>query len=180
METPADVMRIARQVVDILYTACDYRGRRPVKAQLTYESRGKARLAYDSFTPEDLARIMEVCGFKVEEASDDEDAPVLRAVRRGIVTSITCDDRVPDQRLFQRAILTTDLDLPPEDFGAITEAVRAQIGEPEAMHLGTSLVFDGGVTVQRILDWDAMTWTSRREARRRTKGVIVRKDGKVH
>jgi hypothetical protein len=127
---------------------------------------------------------MEAGGFRVEEADDDENESVLRAVRRGIVTTVTCTDRVPDQRLFRRARLTADLELPPADLHAIKEAVQAQIGEPDAMHLGTLLVFDGGVTVQwvvdRVMEWDDMTWSSRKAARRRKKAGRLRKDARVH
>jgi hypothetical protein len=184
LHTPADAVRIARTVVDIFYAGFDYRGLQPVEAQMVYESRAEVRLAYDSFTPEDLAKIIAGCGFRVAVVDDDEDAPVLRAVRRGIVTTISCADRVPDQHLFRSAVLTSGIDVPPDDVRAARDAAHVPLNEPDAMQLAATLVFDGGVTVdwvvQRIQDWDGATWSSRKDALRRRKPRSVRKDVRVH
>jgi hypothetical protein len=185
VRTPADATRIAQTVVDIFYAGFDYRWLRPIKAKMAYESRADMRFAYDSFTPEDLSKIFDGCGFSVEQFNDDEDAPALRAVRRGIVTTITCADRVPDQHLFQRAILTSVVEVPPEDARAAREAVeRATGAQPDSMEVGTTLVFEGGVTVgwvmRRIQDWDDMTWSCRKDARRRRNARAKRQVGPVH
>lgn len=181
----ADVISVARTVVDICCAGFDYRGLQPVRVTIGYESRAEVRLAYDSFTPEDLSKIATQCGFHVEVADNDEDAPVLRAVRRGITTSIHCADRVPDQHLFRQVMLTSDVELPPGSAGAAADAVaRAAGGPPDSMQLGKTLTFNGGVTVawlmQRIQEWDAMTWSCRKEARRRGAGVRRRPRKTVH
>ena len=184
VRTPADAARIAKAVVDVFHAGFDYRGLKPVKVTMAYESRADARFAYDSFTPEDLSKIMTSCGFQVSEIGEDENAPVLRAVRRGIVTTVSCVERVPDQHLFQRAMLTTDTELPPGPASAAREAIElAAGGPPESMQLGTTLVFEGGVTVEwvalRLQEWDALTRVCRADARRR-RNRVRRPRGSVH
>jgi hypothetical protein len=185
VRTPVEAARIARTVVDIFYAGFDYRGLQPVKVNMVYGSRAEARFAYDSFTPEDLSKILTSCNFRVEPIDDAEDAPVLRAVRRGIVTTVTCVDRVADQHLFQRAMLISDTEMSPEHARAAREAVEeAAGGPPESMQLGTTLVFEGGVTVawvvRRLQEWDAMTWACRKDARRRRSALVKRQTGLVH
>jgi hypothetical protein len=140
VRTAAEAARVAKTVVDIFHACFDYRGLQPVDAYMAYESRAESRLAYDGFTPEDLLRILAHVGFEATLVDDGDDAPVIGAVRAGIQTRITFADRVPDEWLFLRAVLTCD-----------DGAARREM----------ALLFDGGVTVEwvvrRLEDWDAMT-----------------------
>jgi hypothetical protein len=140
VRTAAEAARLARTVVDIFHACFDYRGQQPVDAYMAYESRAESRLVYDGFTPEDLLRILAHCGFAASLVDDREDAPVIRAVRAGVQTMVTFADRVADEWLFLRAVLTSDGATPPREM---------------------ALLFDGGVTVEwvvrRLEDWEGMT-----------------------
>jgi len=163
----ADATRIARAVVDICYDCFDYRGLRPVQAQMSYQSRGELELAYDSFTPEDLLKILIACGFRATAMDGDESAPVLCVSRRGIETTVMCLDRVEDRNLFQRAVLAADVDVPDSIAAAVATAARPVIDRvPDVIKMGTTLAFDGGVTVgwvmRRIQEWDQTMASSKR------------------
>jgi len=185
IRTPAEASRVARTVVDLMYAGFDYRGLKPVKVYTAYESRAESRFAYDSFTTDDLSKIFRGAGFKVQEVDGDEDVPVLRAVRRGITTSINPIDKVEDQQLFRRMVLTADIEVPPEGLNAAREAVvQAAGGPPDSVQVGTTLTFAGGVTVEwlvmRVQEWDQMTWRCRRDTRRRKAIPAAAKDATVH
>jgi hypothetical protein len=175
IRTPKQAARVAATVVDIMYAAFDYRGLHDVHAQLVYECRAALRLVYNGFTPEDLVKVFEACQFSAKVIDDDDDEPVVRVVRRGITTTITCTGALPDQRLYTAATLTASPDMPSGDFRAIRRLVDDAIGPAERVSFGTTLVFDGGVTVDwlvaRIQAWDAMTWSWRKEARRKARAA---------
>jgi hypothetical protein len=185
VQTAAEATRIARSVVDIFYTCFDYRGLSPIEAHLAYESRGEPNLAYDSFSPEDLIKILEACEFRITAMDGDEDAPVIRATRRGIETTITCVERVDDEHLYRHALLTADVEVPAEIAAAVTEAAVPVIdGAAGVIRLGTTMMFDGGVTVgwvvRRLEDWDAMMASSQTTVGPRA-GVKARRPSKrVH
>ena len=150
---------------------------------MAYESRAEPALTYDSFAPEDLLAILDACGFAAEVVDADESAPAIHAVRRGIRTTLVCTDRVDDEDVFHTAMLTSDVEVSPE----LADEVRAatapimQRATHTVMTLGTTLMFDGGVTVewvmQRLGEWDAMTWEARKTSR---KGKRAKADEKVH
>ncbi len=171
IRTPRQADRVAATVVDIMYAGFDYRGLRPVQAKLVYECRAELHPVYDGFTPEDLVKIFEACQFRAELVDDDDDRPVIRAVRRGITTTVTCREALPDQRLYTAATFTAGAYMPPADLRGARRAIEAAIGPPESMEFGTTLVFEGGVTVDwlvgRLQAWDDMTWGWRKEARRK-------------
>jgi hypothetical protein len=175
IRTPRQADRIAATVVDIMYAGFDYRGLRPVQAELVYECRAALRPVYEGFTPEDLARIFTACQFRAALIDDlvdsDDERPVIKAVRRGITTTVTCMGALPDQRLYTAATLTAGAYMPPADLRAVRRVLDAAIGPPDSLEFGTTLVFEGGVTVEwlvgRIQAWDDMTWAWRKEARRK-------------
>ena len=183
VQTAAEATRIARSVVDIFYNGFDYRGLSPIEAHLSYESRGEPALTYDNFSPEDLIKILEACDFRITAMDGDDDAPIIRAARRGIETTITCVERVDDEHLYRHALLTADVEVPPDIAAAVTDAAAAVIdGAPNVIRLGTTLMFDGGVTVgwvvRRLEDWEAMMQSSQTRVGRQVK---VRKPGRrVH
>ena len=75
--------------------------------------------------------------------------------------------------------------MPPDIAAAVTDAAAAVIdGAPNVIRLGTTLMFDGGVTVgwvvRRLEDWDAMMRSSQTRVGRQV-GVKARKPGRrVH
>jgi hypothetical protein len=176
----SDLTRFAEAVVDLLYEAFGYRGMQAIKAALAYETRAQMMFTYDSFTPGDLTRILLACGFEVVEIEGDDDLPVLRAMRRGITTYVHMVDRLPGEYLFQRAVLSAEVEVSPAQVRAASE-LNLDIGgeQPAALQVGTTLIFQGGVTASwiedRINEWDVMTWSTQRDARRARRRSVRRK-----
>lgn len=176
--TPQDVQRVAKDVFSIFYDGCDYRGVQPINAYLVFESRAELQPIYESFTPEDLEKILTVCGYRVAiEADDDEEEPgaVLRATRRGIVTQILLEEQEGEQNLYSRAVLLAESPMPPE----VARAVKEQFPDPDATLSARTFVkdvlnFDGGVTVEwvaaRFAEWDERLRSERRQVRADGKG----------
>ena len=99
---------------------------------------------------------------------------------------LVCTDHVGDEDLFHPVMLNSDVDVSPELADEVRPATLPTVQQTEAtvMTLGTTLMFDGGVTVewvmQRLREWDAMTWEARKTSRKR-KGAKGAKTGeKVH
>jgi hypothetical protein len=185
IRTESDVATVARRVVDVMFSAFDYRGLQPITAHLLYDTRAEPDFTYSSFTPEDLSKIFRACGFRVAAVDDGEDAPVLRAVRRGIETRVVCVDRVRDERLYQRVMLTSDVEAAPAAAeGALDAMAQATGGLPDSMQLGTTLIFEGGVTigwvVRRLHEWNEMTRSCRQNARRRRGRRAARVGETIH
>jgi hypothetical protein len=115
----------------------------------------------------------------------DDDTPIIRVSRRGIETTITCVERVEDEHLYRHALLTADVEVPPEIAAAVTEAAAPVVeGAPNVIKLGTSLMFDGGVTVgwvvRRLEDWDAMMRSSQTTVRPRVGAKARKPSRRVH
>ncbi len=185
VQTAAEATRIARSVVDIFYHCFDYRGLSPIEAHLAYESRGEPALAYDSFSPEDLIKILEACDFRLTAMDGDDHMPIIRAVRGGLETTITCVQRVDDEHLYRHALLTADVEVPPDIAAAVTGAAVPLVdGAPNVITLGTTLMFDGGVTVgwvvRRLEDWDAMMRSSQTTVHPRVEVKAKRPSRRVH
>jgi hypothetical protein len=184
--TPVHANQVARAVVDIFYACFDYRGLQALDGFMVYESRAVPDFTYDSFTPEDLLKILANCGFAAEVVDDNERAPVIHAVRRGTETRVVCTHRVEDERLFQTALLTSEVEVSPELADEVRDAAAPIVRQEDlpVMTLGTTLMFDGGVTVawvmQRLRDWDAMTWEARKTSRKRPGEGRRRTNDKVH
>jgi hypothetical protein len=174
IESPSDVYTLAREVADIFWTAFDYRGTAPVHVQLTHESRAELAPTLDSFTPEDVAKLLSIAGFRVDQgtakAESGDETPVLRCVKHGIASVVAFDDRVKKQNLYRRASFSAELMVP-------TSELEPGSFDPDATEEGTvestaSTVhaFDGGVTAQwllnRIAEWDLMLKVTRAKVRR--------------
>ena len=67
----------------------------------------------------------------------DDDAPIIRAARRGIETTITCVERVDDEHLYRHALLTADVEVPADIAAAVTDAAAAVVdGIPDGHQAG--------------------------------------------
>jgi len=174
LDSPAALTRVARAVVDIFYSAFDYRGAVPVVARLVSEGRAESRSAYEAFSPDDVSKIFEACGFKVFQVCPDgePDIPMLRCRKRGIDTFATFDDEIDQEELYQTVHFSADLELSPDE---AEEAARTLPPPPEPgakpiATLSTVNRISGGVTAEwlaaRILEWEAVTAEHKREAQR--------------
>jgi len=169
--TPAEATRVARAVVDICYACFDYRGQQPLHAFMAFESRADPQLTYDGFTPEDLILLLDACGFTVDAVEESDEAPVIRATRRGIETRLVCTDRTGDEVAFRTVVLTAEVETTPEVARAAAAPVAANT-ERAVLTVGTTLMFGGGVTadwvLERLREWDAMTWQAGQTTKQRT------------
>jgi hypothetical protein len=170
LDSPEDIAAAAKAVVRIFYSGFDYRGTRPIMAQMAYEGHSQENPTYDSFTPEDVSRVFAVLGFRVEEAVDDEgaDTPLIRCRKRGAYTLVEFDEQVGDDNLFRRIRFSADIELPEAQRNRMKlEAPEA--GEPVAT-VSVVHALGGGVTVdwliERIREWDDTLAAHRRELRR--------------
>jgi hypothetical protein len=105
VQSAAEISAVAKTVVDIFYTGFDYRGTRPIVAEMAHQGRSQTKATYDWFTPQDVAKVFAGLGFRVEESvqgDDDKAAPALRCRRRAILTQVDFDERVNEDNLYRR------------------------------------------------------------------------------
>ena len=168
-----DVARVSRAVVDILYSALDYRGQQPLNVELGAGTHPPTQRVFDSFTTTDVAEVMSEQGQTLLGIEDDEEAPVLRFRRRGMHTTVELGDRREGTRSFGTMGLTCELEPSAADVARLTEATRALAppGAVPVVRLGTTLQFGGGVAMswfqQRVAEWNEMISAYRREQRAR-------------
>jgi hypothetical protein len=116
-----------------------------------------------SFTPEDVEKVFVRHRHELVDNTHDEDAPVLQFRFRGIFTTVGFADRVPDQHLFQIAVLTCVFPLRMDDTMSArssTDDNRIPDGTVKNEEISTALHFKGGVTAdwlsERVAAWSAM------------------------
>lgn len=169
--TPAEQAAVAKTVVRILFDAFDYRGSQPLKAHLSYQGRAELQATFDSFTPEDVAKVFAALGYRVETPAEPrESEPVIRCRKRGAWTLVRFDQRVPDQNLFRRAHFSTELDLTAEEHERLRGASDVPADARPVVSLSVTHPFGGGVTstwlVERINEWEQAASGQRRAVRR--------------
>jgi hypothetical protein len=172
LRTPADYARVARTVVDIFWSAFEYRGLTPIEAIAVYESRAQEKPVHEELCADDLARLFRACGFRVDKwvpEGDEEDVDKLRCRKYGTTTIVRFEQPSEHEGFYHRVFLEVDLPVPPEEAERLREA-EGRTGDP-AMEISTMLVFMGGVTVEwivgRLLEWDGMLKAHRRAVPRR-------------
>lgn len=184
LRTPADCSRVARTVVDIFWSAFEYRGLTAIEATACYESRAEAKPVHETLSADDLARLFSASGFKVDKwvSDDDEEEERLRCRKYGTTTMVRFDEPSEQEGLYHRAFLEADLEVPPDEADRLREA-EGRTGEP-VLEISTMLVFLGGVTaewiVERLLEWDAMLKAHRRSVPRRKVRRVERERVTVH
>lgn len=82
--TAGDLADVAKTVVRIFVDAFGYRGTKPIMATLSYQGRSELRATFDSFTPEDVAKIFASLDYEVATSADagPETEPALRCRKR--------------------------------------------------------------------------------------------------
>jgi hypothetical protein len=172
LRTPADYARAARTVVDIFWSAFDYRGLTPIDAVAAYESRADEKPVHEALCADDLARLFTACGFRVDKwvpEGDEEDVDKLRCRKYDTTTMVRFEQPSEDEGFYHRVFLEVDLEVPPEEADRLREA-EGRAGEP-VMEISTMLVFMGGVTAEwivgQLLEWDGMLKAHRRAVPRR-------------
>jgi hypothetical protein len=182
LDSPAARRRLARTIVDVMWAGFDYRGTQPLTAKGLAGSRTGQALTIRSVTPEDLAKLFVLAGYHLADGTDDEDAPVLRLVTRGVSTTVHFIDRVPDQNLFETAIMSCELGPVDESFLALKGVADEVHIEPDGRRM--VLQFDGGVTQEwvsrRIGNWTRMIVEHRREVRKARKALRATRASVVH
>jgi len=178
LQSAADIAAAAKAVVEIFHSGFDYRGMRPIVAQMTHEGRSETNSTYNSFTPQDVSKVFAGLGFRVEEAvhEDDEEAPpALRCRRRGRYTLVEFDEQVGDENLYRRVRFAADLELPEEERRPMKDHHEVPEGAKPVATVSVVHAFGGGVTldwlVERIQEWDDALAGRRREVRRAVKGA---------
>ena len=187
VKTPADVRRLARLIVDIMYAGFDYRGLQPINVHVCYQSRATQQPVLDALTPEDFTKVFAAHGNALKSDRDDEDRPVITLMTRGVLTTVTFGDRVPDQHLFRTAVVSCELP-PGDEHAAEMQELRERLGPDvhvERARREMLLQFDGGVTAEwlsrRVVQWTAMIVEVQRQLRRaRRKRAALLPAGNVH
>lgn len=162
---------MARVVVDILYSALDYRGQQSLNVELGAGTHVPTQKVFDSFTSAQVVEVMSEHGQVLHGIEDDEETPVLRFRRRGIHTTLELGERCEGTRSFRTASLTCELEPSAADVARLTAATRALAppGAVPVVRLGTTLQFGGGVAIgwfhERVEEWNRMTSGYRREQR---------------
>lgn len=189
ISSAADVTRVAREVVNILYDAFDYRGLEPLTAKLLHEGRSLEQPTFDAFTPEDVSKLFAASGFRVEEAiTDDEEVqepPMIRCRRRGMFTVVEFIDQVEDQNLFRRVRFSAEFTVTEEQARAFGSAPDASTeGADPVLSVSVVHAVRGGVSlawmVQRIGEWDAMLTEHRRELRSTVRSLAAQVTETIH
>jgi hypothetical protein len=172
IDSAAEVAATAKTVVRILTEVFEYRGTLPIHTQLVYEGRSETNDTYDSFTPEDIAKVFAGLGFRVEKAvtePGEPEEPRLRCRKRGAFTVVEFDERVDDENLYRRVRLSADL----------------EISHEATLTMSTVLPFGGGVTLgwllERIAEWEHGLKEQRRAARKdSSRTQVADSPGTVH
>lgn len=189
INSATDLARVAREVVDIFYSAFDYRGAAPIEAKLVYQGRSELRPTFDAFTPEDISKIFAAAGFRVEEALMDDDEveepPMLRCRKRGTFTIVEFLDQVEDQNLYRRVKFSCEFEVSQEQAKALSGTTeRTNDGLEPVLAVSVVHPVGGGVTVdwliERIQEWNAMIAAHRRELRRPGRARPVQTPHTVH
>ena len=187
VKSAADVRRLARVIVDIMYAGFDYRGLAPVEAHICYESRATPRPVLDALTPEDLAKVFAAHGYALRSQTDEEDRPVITLMTRGVLTTVAFGDRAPDEPLFRTAVVSCEV--PPSDEEAIEmRQLLERLGPGMQVSRAPReilLQFDGGVTPEwlsrRVALWTAMIVQDQQQRRRaRRMRMTATPGGNVH
>ena len=171
--SPADAARIAHEVVDLFYSAFDYRGTTALAAMLGYEGRSEVRPTFEAFTPQDVGKLFSEYGYRVEEAEIERDGepPMLRCRKRGVSTMVEFGEQVPDENLYGTARLSCELKARPEDLPALSPSQEAAGAGLPMLAVSRFLPFKGGVTldwvIARLVEWEAMIASRSRRARGR-------------
>jgi hypothetical protein len=187
----ADVAAIAKAVVRIFYDGFDYRGQAPISVTLAYEGRSEPNLTFESFTPEDVTKVLTTLGFRVEELGEREDADdeapdsvVLRCRRKGTTTLVELGHRVEGENLYQAARLAADVKPTREQLQNLFAENPPPADAEPVLTISTVLAFDGGVTlgwlIQRMADWEIALAEHRRAQRRSTRRAVPPGTTAVH
>ena len=177
IRTPADIEHVAKFVAAIFFNAFDYRGETPIEAKLTHDGRAESQLTFEGFTPDEIMKVFAGNGFRVEEAVDDDDEPVvpsvLRCRKRGLTTVVELHDHAEDDT-YGRMHLSAEI---PLSRAQVSEMRRRDDQPPDAVPIAEVTVmhsFIGGVTLEwliaRIQEWDGGLAEHKQEVRGMKKG----------
>jgi hypothetical protein len=183
VKNAADVAAIAKTVVRIFYDGFEYRGQAPILASLTYEGRSEPHLTFDSFTPDDVRKVLTSLGFRVDDpsgsASEDDAAVVsvsLRCRKRGTTTLVELGNRAEGENLFSAMKLSADVKPTSEQLPELVADDPGALDSEPVLSISTVLAFSGGVTlgwfIERIRAWEAVLAEHRRAHRQASKRVV--------
>lgn len=152
IESARDLARVARAVVDILYNVFGYRGLTPIEVHLGSEGEAQYEAVYETVTPDIICKIARRAGCTATIADEDA-APgtsLLRLRRKGVAADLVLADDAGDGRYRSGFVGTPNV--PRGLKRAAGAAVREQLPglKADAWRVGTTLMFDGGVTPRWI------------------------------
>ena len=152
IESARDLARVARAVVDIFYNVFGYRGLTPIEVHLDSEGEAEYEAVYQAVTPDIICKIARRAGCTATIADEDA-APgtsLIRLRRKGVAADVVLADDVGDGRYKSGFVGTPNV---PRGLKRVAgAAVREQLPglKPDAWRVGTTLMFDGGVTPKWI------------------------------
>jgi len=155
----AAVASLAREVVDLLYDAFGYRGRRRLEARIECGSRAVQAWVYNALTPDDLVRILNAAGFKAQVRREDEDASLATVAVRwaGIRGIVLMSERPEGQAVYTLLELGPDVDILRHGGLSLTDEVDI-----------LTIPLSGGVTTEWLVGQVAM-WFKRQQATKRAR-----------
>jgi hypothetical protein len=154
-----DVHAVARETLRLFVEALGYRGRTPLVARISINSRAEPRWVYRSVTPEDLQKMFWHAGRRAVKA-EGLDIPVLNVEHDGQKYGAVLYGRAGGENLYERVDLRVFLgrarrsDLPR--LNGVTGAfrgVKAYLDEDREAWLVQCLSFEGGATEDSFRAW---------------------------
>lgn len=154
--SPADAEVAAGEMLRVLSEVFGYSGGTPLTARLVRNERARRAVVHDSFTPEDLKKILDGAGFKTTMAK--ETPPMIRlAGPPGLVAVVACDGRKEESNLYTEFDLFVVVEHPTEEqlraLGGATDGRFIHAFQDDAGNVAfrASFATHGGITTEAVV-----------------------------
>jgi hypothetical protein len=148
---------VAREVLGIFFEVFGYRGQWPLELEWHQGERAGRAPVHSSVTPGDFARLAAHLGFELEPHSRRQPVIHLRHRKRRFDAGFSGD--IPDSSLYSIVVLQASLTSPRaidhellERINAALRFARVSRADPHALVLSMPLRFDGGVTMNWMVN----------------------------
>ena len=173
MDTDRAIAVLAELVVEAFVVLVNYQGLTPLVAVLVHDSRADKTHTLDSFSEEEVARVFQSLGFRVEPSAfayeDGDEDPEFKCWKAGVESVVTMMDPLPGYRLYRRVRFSAEL--PITNRAALLSLKRGtEVTDDMNMVVISGIhAFNGGVTqawlVERVAEWDIALAEHRRDMR---------------
>jgi hypothetical protein len=158
--SPADAEVVAAEMLRVVSEVFGYEGRTPLTARLVRNERARRAVVHDSFTPEDVKKILDGAGFKTTMAK--ETPPMIRVTGpSGLVAAVACDGRKGESNLYTEFDLFVVVEQPTEDqlhsLAGVTDGRFIHGFQDDAGNAAfrASFATHGGITTEAVVQFAA-------------------------